>query len=52
MILTLATVFVAAILTQNIAFTYLLGMCPFVSLSKSLRPWRRADKGWEASVRG
>ena len=37
MILTLATVFVAAILTQNIAFTYLLGMCPFVSLSKSLR---------------
>lgn len=37
MIATLITVFAAAILTHNIAFTYLLGMCPFVSLSKSLR---------------
>ena len=37
MALTLITVFVAAILTQNIALTYLLGMCPFISLSKSLR---------------
>jgi Na+-transporting NADH:ubiquinone oxidoreductase subunit E len=37
MIATMITVFAAAILTHNIAFTYLLGMCPFVSLSKSLR---------------
>ena len=37
MVLTLVTVFVAAILTHNIAFTYLLGMCPFISLSKSIR---------------
>jgi Na+-transporting NADH:ubiquinone oxidoreductase subunit E len=27
----------AAILTHNIALTYLLGMCPFVSLSRSLK---------------
>jgi len=33
----LLTVFLAAILTHNIALTYLLGMCPFVSLSRSLR---------------
>jgi len=37
MALTLVTVFVAAILTHNIALTYLLGMCPFISLSKSIR---------------
>jgi Na+-transporting NADH:ubiquinone oxidoreductase subunit E len=33
----LATIFVAAILTHNIALTYLLGMCPFVSLSRSIK---------------
>ena len=33
----LLMIFIAAVLTQNIAFTYLLGMCPFISLSKSLR---------------
>ena len=33
----LITVFIAAILTHNIALTYLLGMCPFVSLSRSLK---------------
>jgi Na+-transporting NADH:ubiquinone oxidoreductase subunit E len=33
----LASIFLAAILTHNIALTYLLGMCPFVSLSRSLR---------------
>ncbi|MEW5814927.1 MAG: Rnf-Nqr domain containing protein [Spirochaetota bacterium] len=37
MILTILTIFVASILTSNIAFTYLLGMCPFISLSKSLK---------------
>jgi len=31
----LLTIFIAAILTHNIALTYLLGMCPFVSLSRS-----------------
>jgi Na+-transporting NADH:ubiquinone oxidoreductase subunit E len=31
------TIFLAAILTHNIALTYLLGMCPFVSLSRNLR---------------
>ncbi|RKY08640.1 MAG: NADH:ubiquinone reductase (Na(+)-transporting) subunit E [Planctomycetota bacterium] len=31
------TIFIAAILTHNIALTYLLGMCPFVSLSRSTR---------------
>ena len=31
------TIFIAAILTHNIAFTYLLGMCPFVSLSRSTK---------------
>jgi Na+-transporting NADH:ubiquinone oxidoreductase subunit E len=35
--LSLITVFLAAILTHNIALTYLLGMCPFISLSRSLR---------------
>lgn len=33
----LLTIFLAAILTHNIALTYLLGMCPFVSLSRNLR---------------
>ncbi len=33
----LLTIFVAAILTHNIAFTYLLGMCPFISLGRSLK---------------
>ncbi len=33
----LLTVFLAAILTHNIALTYLLGMCPFISLSRNLR---------------
>jgi Na+-transporting NADH:ubiquinone oxidoreductase subunit E len=33
----LITIFAAAILTHNIALTYLLGMCPFVSLSRSLK---------------
>ena len=31
------TIFVAAVLTQNIALTYLLGMCPFIALSRSLK---------------
>ncbi len=31
------TIFLAAVLTHNIALTYLLGMCPFISLSRSLR---------------
>ena len=31
------TIFIAAILTHNIALTYLLGMCPFVSLSRSVK---------------
>jgi Na+-transporting NADH:ubiquinone oxidoreductase subunit E len=35
--ISLLTVFLAAILTHNIALTYLLGMCPFISLSRSLR---------------
>ena len=33
----LITIFIAAFLTHNIALTYLLGMCPFISLSKSLK---------------
>ncbi len=37
MAINLLMIFIAAVLTQNIAFTYLLGMCPFISLSKSLR---------------
>jgi Na+-transporting NADH:ubiquinone oxidoreductase subunit E len=37
MALQLVTIFIAAILTHNMALTYLLGMCPFISLSKSLR---------------
>ena len=31
------TIFFAAILTHNIALTYLLGMCPFIALARSLR---------------
>lgn len=30
-------IFLAAVLTENIALTYLLGMCPFVALSRSLK---------------
>ena len=30
-------IFLASVLTQNIALTYLLGMCPFVALSRSLK---------------
>ncbi len=37
MAINLLMIFIAAVLTQNIAFTYLLGMCPFISLSRSLR---------------
>ena len=33
----LITIFIAAILTHNIALTYLLGMCPFISLSRSVK---------------
>lgn len=33
----LVTIFIAAILTHNIALTYLLGMCPFVALARSLK---------------
>ena len=33
----LITIFIAAILTHNIALTYLLGMCPFVALSRSVK---------------
>ena len=33
----LFTIFLASILTHNIALTYILGMCPLISLSKSLK---------------
>lgn len=33
----LLTIFLAAILTHNIALTYLLGMCPFLALSRRLK---------------
>ena len=33
----LLTIFLAAIFTHNIALTYLLGMCPFVSLSRNIK---------------
>jgi len=33
----LLTIFFAAIFTHNIALTYLLGMCPFISLSRNLK---------------
>ncbi len=31
------TIFIASIVTHNIALTYLLGMCPFVALSRRLK---------------
>ncbi len=37
MMLHILMIFLAAVLTQNIALTYLLGMCPFIALSRSLR---------------
>lgn len=33
----LLTLLVAAIFTHNIALTYLLGMCPFISLSRTIK---------------
>jgi Na+-transporting NADH:ubiquinone oxidoreductase subunit E len=33
----LLTIFFAAIFTHNVALTYLLGMCPFISLSRNLK---------------
>ena len=33
----LLTIFLAAILTHNVALTDLLGMCPFISLARSLK---------------
>ncbi len=33
----IVTIFLAAILTHNIALTYLLGWCPIISLSRSLK---------------
>ena len=33
----LLTIFIAAVFTHNIALTYLLGMCPFIALSKSFK---------------
>ena len=33
----LLTIFMAAVLSHNIALTYLLGMCPFVALSQRLK---------------
>ena len=35
--LKLLTIFIATIFTHNIALTYLLGMCPFISLSRTLK---------------
>ena len=35
--MTLALILFAAIITSNIALTYFLGMCPFVSISKNIR---------------
>lgn len=35
--LSLLTLFIATILTHNIALTYLLGLCPYISLSKTIR---------------
>ncbi len=37
MLMHIVTILIAAILTHNIALTYLLGMCPFISLSRSLK---------------
>ena len=31
------TIFIAAVVTHNLALTYILGMCPFISLSGSLK---------------
>jgi Na+-transporting NADH:ubiquinone oxidoreductase subunit E len=31
------TIFIAAIFTHNVALTYLLGMCPFIALARSLK---------------
>jgi Na+-transporting NADH:ubiquinone oxidoreductase subunit E len=36
-VLKLVTLFTATILTHNIALTYLLGMCPYIALSKTLK---------------
>ena len=33
----LIAIFIVAVFTENIAFTYLLGMCPFISLSRTLK---------------
>ncbi len=33
----LITIFIAAILTHNVALVFLLGMCPFVSLARNLK---------------
>ena len=33
----LVTILIAAVFTDNIALKYLLGMCPFISLSRTLR---------------
>ncbi|MFH1006136.1 MAG: Rnf-Nqr domain containing protein [Candidatus Latescibacterota bacterium] len=33
----LSTIFIASILTHNIALTYLLGMCPFIALARSVK---------------
>ena len=35
--LNLLMIFLAAVFTQNIALTYLLGMCPFITLSRSIK---------------
>ncbi len=35
-LMALLTIFLAVILSHNIALTYLLGMCPFISLSRTL----------------
>ncbi len=35
--LNILMIFLAAVLTQNIALTYLLGMCPFITLSRSIK---------------
>lgn len=35
--LSMVSIFVAALFTHNVALTYLLGMCPFISLSRRLK---------------
>ena len=35
--MTLFTIFFSALFTSNIALTYLLGMCPFISISKDIK---------------